>query len=329
MPGPTRHPALCALLIAALATLAGCAGRPSAKDYAAYESMLQVSGKLRTETAPADAPYDAADLARNFARIALAREADPARPGGYDNYRPSPLRRWHGPIRYRLHGGAVTPEDRAETARLMTRVAGLTGLDIAEAEQGPGQGPEQGPGQGPGQGTEQETNFLILITTPDERDRIAAWLAERVPQFQQAFRFWRQQRNVICVADNLPLREHPDLIGAAMVVIGAETTGLLRRACLHEEVVQALGLANDHPAVRPSVFNDDGEFALLTEHDELLLRMLYDHRLAPGMTAAEALPLTHRIARELVPGAGGITAREPRSRLPSPSPQPPGRPPRG
>jgi hypothetical protein len=47
--------------------------------------------------------------------------------------------------------------------------------------------------------------------------------------------------------------------------------------------------------VRPSIFNDDGEFALLTEHDEHLLRILYDPRLKPGMTAEEAMPLVRRI----------------------------------
>ena len=49
---------------------------------------------------------------------------------------------------------------------------------------------------------------------------------------------------------------------------------------------------------RPSLFNDDLEFALLTEHDAILLRMLYDPRLRPGMTADEARPLLPAIARD-------------------------------
>ena len=43
-----------------------------------------------------------------------------------------------------------------------------------------------------------------------------------------------------------------------------------------------MGLPNDSPEARPSLFNDDLEFALLTEHDAILLRMLYDPRLRPG-----------------------------------------------
>jgi len=61
-----------------------------------------------------------------------------------------------------------------------------------------------------------------------------------------------------------------------------------------------MGLSNDSPDARPSIFNDDEEFALLTRHDELLLQILYDRRLRPGMTEAEAAPIVRRIAGELL-----------------------------
>ena len=283
------------LLVPALAVLAGCAGRPSAADYAAYQDRLLSKGKLRVEAAAADAPFDAADLARNYERVALNREADSTRPGGDDNLRPSPLKRWVGPLRYQLRGSGVTAADRAEAAQVMGRIAELAGIDVAEAD------------------GESGANFLILITTPEERDRVIAGLEKAAPRFARTFEFWRQRRGLICVADNLFAPENPNLLVGAMVVIGAETGGLLRRSCLHEEIVQALGLANDHPEVRPSVFNDDGEFALLTRHDELLIRLHHDDRLSPGMTAEEAMPVVRRIARELAPrggpdGAPGIAA---------------------
>lgn len=53
---------------------------------------------------------------------------------------------------------------------------------------------------------------------------------------------------------------------------------------------------------RPSIFNDDEEFSLLTRHDELLLRILYDPRLRPGITEAEARPIVTTIATELMGG---------------------------
>jgi hypothetical protein len=85
-------------------------------------------------------------------------------------------------------------------------------------------------------------------------------------------------------------------------VIRAENPDLLRLSCIHEELAQGLGLANDSPAARPSIFNDDDEFALLTTHDEQLLRMLYDSRLRAGMSAADAQPIVRTIAREIKGG---------------------------
>ena len=96
--------------------------------------------------------------------------------------------------------------------------------------------------------------------------------------------------------------DNPNGYPAAIAVIRAENPGLLRLSCVHEELAQGLGLANDYPAARPSIFNDDDEFALLTEQDELMLKMLYDPRLRPGMTAKEVNPRTRIIARELTEG---------------------------
>ena len=82
----------------------------------------------------------------------------------------------------------------------------------------------------------------------------------------------------------------------------SEHPDLTRRACFHEELAQGLGLANDDQNARPSIFNDDEEFALLTSHDELLLKILYDPRLTPGMSADEARPIVRVIAQELKGG---------------------------
>ena len=83
-------------------------------------------------------------------------------------------------------------------------------------------------------------------------------------------------------------------------MIRAEHPDLLRLSCLHEEIAQGLGLSNDSPAARPSIFNDDEEFALLTRHDELLLTMLYDPRMIPGMSV-DAGPSAGRRDRQRTP----------------------------
>ena len=88
----------------------------------------------------------------------------------------------------------------------------------------------------------------------------------------------------------------------AFAVIRAEHPELLRLSCMHEEIAQAMGLANDSPRARPSIFNDDEEFALLTVQDELMLRMLYNPALRPGMTEAEARPIVESLARAILGG---------------------------
>ena len=77
----------------------------------------------------------------------------------------------------------------------------------------------------------------------------------------------------------------------------------MRQSCVHEELAQGLGLANDSPRARPSIFNDDDEFALLTSHDEELLSLLYTPALTPGMQPDEARPI---VARMLAGAAGSI-----------------------
>jgi hypothetical protein len=88
----------------------------------------------------------------------------------------------------------------------------------------------------------------------------------------------------------------------AITIVRAELPDLTRLSCYHEELAQGLGLPNDSALARPSIFNDNEEFALLTGHDEGLLRILYDARLRPGMREPEARGLIQIIAAELRSG---------------------------
>ena len=71
---------------------------------------------------------------------------------------------------------------------------------------------------------------------------------------------------------------------------------------LPEEKTPSASVNEDSPRARPSIFNDDEEFALLTDQDELMLRMLYSPELRPGMSAAEARPIVESLAASLVGG---------------------------
>ena len=73
-------------------------------------------------------------------------------------------------------------------------------------------------------------------------------------------------------------------IRRAVIFINRERGPWLFKRCLDEELMQAMGLFNDHPSdVDFSVFVDFGGRDRATLHDYVLLAMLYDDRVKIGM----------------------------------------------
>jgi hypothetical protein len=147
-------------------------------------------------------------------------------------------------------------------------------------------------------------NFHVLYVGRDAQRNIGELVREIVPGIgaTTVAEIERLPRFTFCSVYAFSEAGGGSTYVAAIAIIRDEHPPLLRRSCLHEEIAQGMGLPNDSPAARPSIFNDDEEFALLTRHDELLLRILYDPRLRPGMEPAEARPIVARIAGELVGG---------------------------
>ena len=254
--------------------------------YASIEGDLTASGRMRRDIAPADAPYTTDDLVRDFERIALHDEYVDLGDRFVHSEAPALLRRWEQPVRVAVMTGASTPaedaaRDRANVAAFTRRLARLTGVDM-------------GLGEGP------DVNFLVLFMTSAERTAFADQVRALYPDFAPAVMSALQDTplDTFCTAYAFSEPANPSSYAAVIVLIRAEHPPLTRLSCVHEEMAQAMGLPNDSPEARPSLFNDDLEFALLTEHDAVLLRMLYDKRLHPGMTAAEVRPLLPAIARD-------------------------------
>ena len=149
--------------------------------------------------------------------------------------------------------------------------------------------------------SDADPNFHVLFMSEDDRGALAPRIKAIVPDIDPAS---------LAVFENLPRTIHCLVIafaedsggyayGEAIAVIRSEHPNLVMKSCIHEEVAQGLGLANDSPHARPSIFNDDDEFALLTTHDELLLKILYNPALQPGMGVLEARPIIRRLAAAL------------------------------
>lgn len=255
-----------------LFALSGCAPSTEAL-YARYTEDLTRAGLMRTERTPPDAPFTDADLIRNFQRIAFGVEA-------FDDQRAGirPLRRWQGPVTWNVI--SPRPADIRMVTAMMARLAGLTGLEL-------GRDPDR-------------PQIVIFFIDSHTREDLARYLdTEEGPGARILARAMRVGDRVSPCHAGMAGDEIGGTITAAYVIIKDETPGPLRRACVEEELAQVMGLTNDDPDVRPSVFNDDQEFALLTGHDAMLLRMLYHPAMRPGMTREEAGPLLPRVLSDL------------------------------
>ena len=258
------------------------------KDLATYYLRLQndllSQGLLRGDGGGPDTPYSDAQLARNFVRIALFNEyrddSDFQRPQATI----SNLRRWTGPIRMSVEFGDTVPlvqrdVDEASISTYAARLSRVTGVPIRLTDDNP--------------------NFHVLFLGEDDRRTYGEELRTLIPNISEATlrAFVNLPRDQLCVVIGTFAPGGSGYI-KAVAMIRAEHPSLMRSACIHEELAQGMGLANDSPGARPSIFNDDEEFALLTTHDELLLKMLYDPRLQTGMAPATAAPIARQIARE-------------------------------
>ncbi|PJE28626.1 Protein of unknown function [Pseudooceanicola antarcticus] len=256
-----------------------------------YETQLSEAlarDLMRRDGGGPDAGFTAEDLARNFARIAFFDERSRARLAD-GTEAPGKLLRWERPVRVKpvfgdSVGEAQRASDRATLRPLLRRLARTTGHPVSFSG--------------------ESANFHLLVMAETDRPEMLSIVSRLVPNISAV---------TLATLRNLP-RDVPCLVmgfaderggvryGSAIALVRAELPPRMREACFHEEIAQGLGLRNDSPEARPSVFNDDEEFALLTEQDEMMLSMLYDARLRSGMSLEEARPLIPVLAAERRPG---------------------------
>lgn len=266
--------------------------RPEADSVTAHfralEALRLSRGLLRTDPNPRDLPVTAANVADIFEQIALFDEYSFINGQVVSRPSPAPLRRWQAPVRIQTEFGASVPEERRRADQgfvqgYARRLSQITGHPISTVSTG--------------------GNFHVLVLSEAERRASGPLLQRLVPGIDP---------DTETLIANIPLsvsclvlafsRSGDNVYTDAIAIIRAELPDLSRRACYYEEIAQGLGLPNDSPRARPSLFNDSGEFAVLTELDANLLRILYDARLRPGIRAVQARPIIQRITTELLGG---------------------------
>ncbi|GAA6208020.1 DUF2927 domain-containing protein [Cognatishimia sp. WU-CL00825] len=244
-----------------------------------------VQGLMRVDGGGPDTPYSADNLARNFEKIAFYDEHSIGTSLQRSTGEARLLARWDKPVRIGVEFGpsvdaAQRAKDKAFVAKFADRLGRVTGHPVTTAK--------------------TRINFNVLVVGEDDRTAMAQRFSNLLPSLSNAHRTLLQNlpRDMHCLVIVSHADSDEPKIMSGVAIVRAEHPELLRQACFHEEISQGLGLVNDSPLARPSIFNDDDEFAYLTSHDQALLNMLYDPRLAIGMTADQARPIIRILARE-------------------------------
>ncbi|WP_345741720.1 DUF2927 domain-containing protein [Epibacterium ulvae] len=254
-----------------------------AQFYRGLEQDLLTRGLLRRDGGGPDTPYSDEDLLRNFETIAFFDEHFRQGLGSS-----GALSRWQDPVRFEpVFGPSISAEqqktDRAALTRYTQRLNRVTGHPMSNVT--------------------QDGNFKVIYAGLDDRRFVQKQITSHLPGIDtvQLSSLLDAPRLYYCIVIAGGPSEAPFAYTNAVALIRSEHPARTREACLHEEVAQGLGLRNDSPKARPSIFNDDDEFARLTSHDETLLRILYDSRLTPGMNPEAARPLLLDILNEMKP----------------------------
>ncbi len=221
-------------------------------------------------------------LLADFRRVAYGSEGPVLGSDGSARPRGDHLAKWDGPIRAALVD-VQSEAQRAAARAHFADLAQLTGLAITEA-------------------APAEANFLVFyaddpfaaarrhralyaghLADPRSFDALLARMAPRATCFGFLWGGWPSGQG----------------IDFAVTFIRTGRGARTVQGCLVQETTQALGLINDLDLDAPSAFTDSGEHVELTPNDRLMVRLLYDRRLRPGMGWAETEPLARAALRHL------------------------------
>lgn len=306
------------LILVCAAVLGGC-GDPKKDFWQDYAATQAQNGKMRTERAPADAPIDPKVLAQSFQRIAFSFEENPL---GRETVQSSLkiLRRWEKDLVYsfvseRNGMGAA----KGLSVEMFARLSDLTGKRIIEAKPRILRGKD-----------DPSANLLVFMGDGDYFDLLQTAYArntiigngENRETRQRILDFidkWHDSRSPCAGSMYWLSKSDKGKLGhitAGLVAIRTDFGPVMLKSCVEEELAQIMGLPNDDKDVRPTIFNDDQEFAFLTDHDAYLLRALYDDRLKPGMSVDIAMPKVRQIMKDLF--QQGVVAQPKIPEIPAP-----------
>ncbi|MBD3626113.1 MAG: DUF2927 domain-containing protein [Rhodobacteraceae bacterium] len=263
---------------AVLATLAGCdIGLPDGPATRAVAPGPAVSDvAFPAETRPRGVARSNRQLAADFLDLTFALERGETLRG---------LLRHEGPIRVYLRSAELAPYAN-DIENLLARFRSEALLDI-RSTRNPGEAQIHIDGVPLAELQRVDAGAACFIV-PGE----TSWAEFRGRRGRDRLR-WSAQRTLGVTAIFIPTDSFPQDV----------------RDCLHEELAQALGPANDLYRLPDSVFNDDNFHSILTPFDMLMLRALYSDELRSGMPRSVVAGRIGGILARINPKGEGIGER--------------------
>ena len=254
--------------------------------YKRLEKRKLEVGLLRQDGGGADTPFDSEDITQAFEQLAFFNEYSISKSKLETNLTPVLLAKWNTPINIATKfGSSVTRKEKnrnlKEIGDFSKNLSEITDHKIEMSE--------------------QNANMFVIFGNQEEVPILIEEISFLSTQFdtQKTKVLSKLPKDIQCLAMTSVKADTNGNIVSALIIIRSELPTLLKKACIQEEIAQGLGLSNDSHLARPSIFNDDYEFATLTEFDKILLKILYDKRLKSGSSFQNSSDIIKQISMEL------------------------------
>lgn len=270
-----------ALSICAALALAACetgtGSPPSPASRAPATTPVVDTVRFPAELQPRGVSRSNITLAQDFLDLTFALESGQHLPG---------LLRYEGPVRISMTGAALAPYQQ-DLENLLTRLRIEAGVDIRFVSD------------------PATAHIHIDGVSAKDIQRVYPGAACFIVPGETSWRGFRAKsaRSRIRWSDQTTL-------GTTGIFVPTDSSPQDIRDCLHEEIGQALGPANDVYRLSDSVFNDDNFHSILTSFDMLMLRVLYNPELRSGMPRAAVQHRVVDILNRINPQGRGIGAQQ-------------------
>lgn len=256
------------------------------KYYNRLEKRKLSLGLLRQDGGGTDTPFDVEDIVEAFEQLAFYNEYNIDGDRLLPNTELVNLGKWNSKINISMRFGSSVDikqkdKDLSDIHNLLTILSEATKHEIKISN--------------------QNINMYIIVGNQKEVTKITSKIGTNLPEFdpKRIPIITKLPEDIHCLAMTSMSSGPNSEIKSALIIIRSELPKLMRIACFHEEIAQSLGLTNDSHLARPSIFNDDDEFATLTKLDKILLQILYDNRVYSGISRQNSSQLVRQIAKDI------------------------------